>query len=98
LKGESSNILNRIGKVTSVADKIADNTQSYCDALVSRQSPTHKASVDPKVLGDIDRKAKQILVDMFDEEGVNTLEKSLTELIAKATRSWMVCPTQTSRH
>ena len=44
----------------------------------------HKASVNPKILGNMDRKAKQILVDIFDEEGVNTLEKSLTELTAKA--------------
>ena len=84
LKGETCNILNKLGNVTSVADKIAVNTQSYRDALVTRQSPTHKASVDPKVLGDIDRKAKQILVDIYDEEGANTMEKSLTELMAKA--------------
>ena len=84
LKGETSNILNKIGNVTSVAAKIADNTQSYRDALVSRPAPTHKTSVDPKVLGDLDRKAKQILVDIFNEEGISTLEKSLTEIIAKA--------------
>ena len=40
--------------------------------------------MDPKVLGDMEHKAKQILVDIFDKEGTNTLEKSLTELISKA--------------
>jgi hypothetical protein len=50
---------------------------------VTRQPPMYKASVDPKILGNMDWKAKQILVDIFDE-GANTLEKSLIELIAKA--------------
>lgn len=84
MKGESSNILNRIGKVTSVADKIVDNTQSYCNALVARQPPMHKASINPKILRDIDQKAKQILIDVFVKEDAKTLEKSLTELITKA--------------
>ena len=86
LKGETGSILNRIGKITSVTDKIADTTQSYRDVLASNKPSTHKASVDPKVLGDMDRKARQILVDIYDEEGVNTLEKSLTELISKANK------------
>jgi hypothetical protein len=54
LKGKSNNILNRIKKVTSVADKITDNTQSYQDTLVTRQPPMYKASVDPKILGNMD--------------------------------------------
>jgi hypothetical protein len=86
LKGKSNIILNRIGKVTSVTDKITDNTQSYRDTLMTRQPPMYKASIDPKILSNIDQKAKQILVDIFDEEGANTLEKSLTELIAKANK------------
>ena len=84
LISDSSTILNKIGSITSAADKIADATQSYRDVLVTRQAPTHKNSVDPKVLGDMERKAKQILVDIYDEEGINTLEKSLTELITSA--------------
>ena len=84
LKGKSSIILNKIGNVTSVVTKIADNTQLYCNALVTGPVPVHKTSVDPKVLGDLDCKAKQILVDIFNEEGVSTLEKSLTGVIAKA--------------
>jgi len=46
--------------------------------------PTHKASTDPKALGDMDCRAKQLLVDIYGDEGNATLEKSLTELIAKA--------------
>ena len=81
LKGDTTDILNKIGKVTNVTDKIANTTQSYRDVLVAGQAPTHKANVDPKVMGDLDRKAKQILVDIFDEDGASTMDKSLTELI-----------------
>jgi len=84
LKSNSSTILNKIGSISSTADKIADATQSYWNMLVTRQALTHKNSVDPKVLGDMERKAKQILVDIYDKEGINTLEKSLTELITNA--------------
>ena len=84
LKGETNSIISKLGQVTNVADKIASTTQSYRDVLVAGQAPTLRSSVDPKVLGDIDRKAKQILVDIFDEEGANTMDKSLTDLMAKA--------------
>lgn len=66
-------------------DKIASNTQMYGDALT--QSPAavvSKFTPDPRVLGDMEHKARQILIDIFDEEGNNTLAKSLTELITKA--------------
>ena len=88
LINNSSAILSKIGNVTSTADKIADATQSYQDVLVTRQTPAYRTSVDPKVLGDMERKAKQILVDIFDKEGTNTLEKSLTELISKANKAF----------
>ena len=84
IKGNTSDIISKLGRVTNVADKIADTTQSYRDVLVTRQAQTHKVSVPPKVLGDMERKAKQILIDIFDEEGNNTMDKSLTELLDKA--------------
>ena len=84
LKGDTASILSKLGQVTNVTDKIASTTQSYKDVLVARQEPSLRSSVDPKVLGDMDRKAKQILVDIFGEDGNNTLDKSLTDLIAKA--------------
>ena len=84
LKEKSAEILSNVGKVTNATVKIADTTQSYREALMSRPSPSNKASVDPKVLCDMERKDKQILIDIFDEEGANTLGTSLTELVAKA--------------
>jgi len=84
LKSDSSAILNKIGSITRAVDKIADAMQSYQDMLVTRQVPTHKNSMDPKVLGDMECKAKQILIDIYNKVGINTLEKSLTELITNA--------------
>ncbi len=84
LKGGTKDLICKVGNVTNVADKIASTTQSYRDALVARQAPSHKTGVDPKVLGDMERKAKQILIDTFDKEGTNTMDKSLAELADKA--------------
>jgi hypothetical protein len=86
IKGNSNDIISKLGKVTNVVDKIADTMQSYHNILVTRQAQTYKASTPSKVLGDIECKAKQILIDIFDEEGNNTLEKSLEELIDKANK------------
>ena len=86
VKGNMQDIISKLGKVTNIADKIVDTTQSYHDALVTRQTPSHKASADPKVLSDMDRRAKQLLVDVYSDEGDATLEKSLTEIITIANR------------
>ena len=84
IKEKSTEILSNVGKVTNATVKIADTTQSYCEALMSRPSLSNKASVDPKVFCDMERKDKQILIDIFDKEGANTLGTSLMELMAKA--------------
>ncbi len=86
LKGGTNDLLSKVGNVTSVADNIASTTQSYQDTLVARQTPTFKATADPKILGDIDRRAKQVLVDIFDKAGENTFDKSLGDLQSKANK------------
>ena len=84
LKSGTNELIDKMGNVTTVTDKIANTTQSYRDVLVARQVPNHMTSVDPKVLGDMERRAKQILVDVFDTEGANTLGRSLVEQVDKA--------------
>ena len=86
IKGKTSDIMSDVGKVTSVMGKIADTTQSYCDALTARHpaSSSNKSSVDPKILSDMERRDRQILVDIYDEEGTSTMDKSLSELMDKA--------------
>lgn len=85
IKGSTADIISRVGKVTNATDKIADTTQSYCNVLMSRQPLPNKASVNPKVLSNMECKDKQILVDIFNEEGDNTMGKSLSELMDKVT-------------
>jgi hypothetical protein len=74
----------KMGKITDTADKIATDTTSYRDAVLSRPVQPNRSVADPKVLGDMERKAKQILIEIYDTEGNNTLGKSLSELLAKA--------------
>jgi hypothetical protein len=73
-----------IGKVTEVTNKLASNSSPYCNALMASPKQISKVSADPRVLSDLEWKDKQILVDIFDKEGNNTLTKSLTELVGKA--------------
>lgn len=73
-----------MGKVNDTTDKIASNTQTYRDVLTQSPAVVSKFAIDPKVLGDMERRARQILIDIYDEDGNNTLDKSLTELIMKA--------------
>ena len=87
LKEKSTKILSNVSKVTNAIVKIEDTMQSYCEALMSRPSPSNKASVDPNVLCNMECKDKQILIDIFNKEGANTLGTSLTELLAKANRA-----------
>ena len=80
----TKDIASKIGKVTDATDKIASTTQSYHDILAQNPVPINKPSLNPKILSDMERRAQQILVEIFNEEGNNTLEKSLIELLSKA--------------
>jgi hypothetical protein len=84
MKEATNKISNKVGKVNEAMDKIATTTQSYHDAFVQNSVAANKPSLDPKVLGDMECRARQILIDIYDEDGNNTLAKSLTELVAKA--------------
>jgi hypothetical protein len=83
-KTEARDIARKVSKVTEATDKIASEAETYRDALLARPKQTSRNSVDPKVLTDMDRKEKQILVEIFDVEGKDTLAQSLTELVSKA--------------
>jgi len=86
IKGKTSDIMSDVGKVTSITGKIVDTTQSYRNALITRQltPPSNKSSIDPKILSNMERKDRQILVDIYNEEGTCTMDKSLSELMDKA--------------
>jgi hypothetical protein len=84
LNEATKEISSKVGKVNDTADKIASDAQTYREVLARSPTVVSKLALDPKVLGDMERKARQILIDIFDEDGNNTLASSLTELIAKA--------------
>jgi hypothetical protein len=81
IQGKTADIISGVGKVMNATDKIADTTLSYCNILMTRQAPTNKLNADPKVLSDMEQRDRQILVDIFDEEGTCTMDKSLMKLI-----------------
>jgi hypothetical protein len=60
---------------------------SYCNILITRQAPTNKSNADPKVLSDIEWRDRQILIDIFDEKGICTIDKSLTKLMDMANKA-----------
>jgi len=74
----------KVGKITDTAERIATDTSKYRDAVLTKPTQSIRAATDPKVLGDLDRKSRQILVEHLDTEGVNILDKSMMELTAKA--------------
>ena len=77
----------KVGMVNEATVKIASTTQTYSSVLASKATTTNRVNADPRVIGDQERKARQILVKLFDEEGNNTLDKSLNDLLIKANKA-----------
>ena len=84
ISGESKNLTAQIGKVTESTDKIASNTTAYRDVVLSGKTQENKTRLDPKILVDLQRKDKQLWVDIHDKGDANTLSKSLTTLVEQA--------------
>jgi len=57
LKETAKEITNKVGRVNNTTDKITTTTQSYRDILSQNLVAANKHSLDPKVLGDMERKA-----------------------------------------
>jgi hypothetical protein len=82
LKESTEKLNSKINKVNESTTRFADTAKSYRDALVaSEPSPGTGKNVDPKILSDLDRKAKQVLVGFHDPTVEN---KSQAELKDKA--------------
>ena len=80
----TKDLTGKVGKITNTADRIATDTSKYRDAVLSRPAQTLRTNADPKVLADIERKSRQILVELPVTEEKHTLGKSLSELTEKA--------------
>jgi hypothetical protein len=81
---EIKEVTGKVTKVTDTTDKIISDSKTYRDALLKKPAQTNRAEVDPKVLSDLDRKAKQVLVDVYGDEGDALLSQSLTAIVDKA--------------
>ena len=87
VKTNTKDLACKVNKVMDATDKLASDTNSYRDALLSKPTPSNKANVDPRVLSDMDQKVKQILIDIYDKDADNILTKSLTAMIDKANKA-----------
>ena len=83
-KTDTKDLASKVNKVTNTTDKIASDANSYRTALLSKPVAANKTAADPRVLSDMERKAKQILVDIYDKDNDNILSKSLTYIVEKA--------------
>ncbi|KAH9955353.1 hypothetical protein BC827DRAFT_1321218 [Russula dissimulans] len=84
INSSTKNLSGEVGKVSDAANKIADTTATYRDGVLKNQTQSLRSNVNPIVLSDLDRKARQILVEIGDTEGNDVLTKSLGEIKLKA--------------
>jgi len=72
--------------VNDTTDKIATTTSTYCDALLDKPDNQLRTNVNPKVLNNLDRRARQVLVGHSLDKENTTLGSSLLDLKDKANR------------
>ena len=73
----------KVVKVTDTTDKIANTAMSYRDVLLTKTDSLNRTSIDPKVLSDIERRLKQILIDCSMAEARDVTDLNLAELKEK---------------
>jgi hypothetical protein len=87
LQAVAKELESQMGKVTVATDKIANNPTPYRDALTEGIGRTNRDLVEGRVLIDMERKAKQILIVIkdFDSAMITTdeLKEKANGIIAK---------------
>ena len=76
----------KVTKVNNITDKIATTTSTYRDVLLAKPANQLRSNTDPKVLDDLDRRARQVLVGHSSDEENTTLGTSLLDLKDKANK------------
>ena len=76
----------RMAKVNDTTDKLANTTKSYRDAMMAKSANPNRTCADPKMLINVDRKARQILIRYDSDKENATINTSLLELKDKANK------------
>ncbi|KAH9960265.1 hypothetical protein BC827DRAFT_1155838 [Russula dissimulans] len=84
INSSTKDLSREVGKVSNAANKIVVTTATYKEAVLNNQMMGLRASVNPIVLSDLDRKARQILIEFSNPGGNDLLTKSLMEIKGKA--------------
>jgi hypothetical protein len=86
ISGESKNLAVKLGEVSERTVKIASSTTAYRDAVTANKTLPSVTKLDPKVIGDMERRDKQIWLDLANDGDVPTLSSSLTSLVEQANK------------
>ncbi len=81
LQAVAREIESHVGKVTNATDRLANNATLYRDTVIGGAGRSGGKAVDGRIQIDVERKAKQILIDFKDN---NTAMTSTEALIDKA--------------
>jgi len=86
LRTTTKDLESKVVKVNDSTDKLASTTKSYRDAIIAKPPSPIRASADPKVLINADRRSRQILIGYGTSEDNATMNTSLLELKNKANK------------
>jgi hypothetical protein len=74
----------KLVKVNNATDKIANTASSYRDMLLDKPVNSLRSNANPKVLNDMDRRVRQIMIAYSTAEDNATLNTNLLDLKEKA--------------
>src|SRR5258707_9357746 len=80
LQSSTKELEGKVDKVTDATDRIVSTTTSYRDALLAKPANHNKSSANPKVISDLERKDRQVLVGYSSAGDNATLGTSLLVL------------------
>src|SRR6266852_1145565 len=86
LHSTTKDLEGKMVKVNDSTDKLASTTKSYRDAMMANSTNPNRTCTDPKVLINVDRKARQVLIRYDSDEENATINTSLLDLKDKANK------------
>jgi hypothetical protein len=86
LHSTTKDLEGKMVRVNDSTDKLASTTLSYRDAMMAKTVNPNRTCADPKVLINVDRKARQLLIRYDSDEENATIGTSLLKLKDKANK------------